>query len=71
MNELISLREAATVLGTHYERVWKLCKKGAIPPGVVVRLGGRLLINRPRLDEWISAGGNSKATAREEAPCAQ
>lgn len=50
----------ATVLGLNLREFYRLAtlpagKPGALPPGVIIRLGRRVRVSRPRLLEWIGA----------------
>jgi len=47
---LISIRDAAKVLGISYWQALRLAHQGELP---VVRLGKRYLVKVPRMHEWL------------------
>jgi hypothetical protein len=61
---LLRVPTAAPEIGISPRRLYELAAKpGALPEGLVVRLGRSLYISRPRLEEWL---GNSQSA--EKAP---
>ena len=49
----------------HTRHVRKLVAAGAIPPGVVTRIGQRVFFHRERLAEWLDAGGSLASSAAQ------
>lgn len=58
---LITVREAAQELKVSSWRIYDLIRRGLLPPGVVVRLGRQLRIDRDALERWVAAGGQGLA----------
>lgn len=54
---LASTEQAAAETGLSRWALAQGARDGSIPPGVVVRVGRRVLWNVPRLWEWIEQGG--------------
>ena len=53
-SRLITIPQAARVLGLSENRVYDLARQGRIP---IVRLGRQIRIDTDVFDEWIRAGG--------------
>lgn len=48
-------------------RAYQLVAAGVIPPGVAVKAGRSVFINKTKLAEWIDRGGSVAPTAGGEA----
>jgi excisionase family DNA binding protein len=57
---LLSVAEAAQVLGVCRDTVYDLAAAGRIPAR---KIGTRLMIPRARLEEWANAGGMTEVLA--------
>jgi excisionase family DNA binding protein len=54
---LLSLQQAAVLLGTSERTLKRACAEQALPPGAVVRpFGKRRLFNRAVLERWVEQG---------------
>lgn len=49
-NPFLTVPEVARLLGRTPSRCYQLARKGALP---VVKVGGRLVVPRAALDEWL------------------
>lgn len=57
--KLTTVVEGAEILGTTVQRAYELVRLQILPPGVVVRLGRQVRINKEALEDWIREGGQS------------
>jgi len=56
--QLVKAHEAALFLRISDQRLYELCRRNILPPGVVVRFGTRQLrFNLPKLREFVENGG--------------
>ncbi|MCM3724585.1 helix-turn-helix domain-containing protein [Neobacillus cucumis] len=53
---LITVPEAAPILGISVERTYTLAREGILP---VVRLGRQIRLDPVQLDNWIARGGKA------------
>lgn len=53
---LLSIREAARLLGQPERRLYRWAAEGHLPLGLVVRLGRAVYLSRPRLLDWLGVG---------------
>jgi len=61
---LLTVREAALLFDFGQARnLYRAIREGFIPPGPIVRLGRRVLVNRPLFEEWLASGGGQIAGA--------
>ena len=51
---------------TKVGRAYRLAREGILPPGVVIRIGRRLLIDEDALDEFRRQGGRGLARVEAE-----
>jgi excisionase family DNA binding protein len=58
--DLISIPEAADVLGLHKDTLYKLARTGRFPPAVAI--GGRFRVSVPRLRRYLHARRHEGAT---------
>ena len=69
---LATVTEAAPLFGVEPKQLYYLIRERIVPPGVVVRLGRQIRINRERAREWIENGGRALdggwRREREESP---
>ena len=54
---LVSVAEAAAVLGLSEVAVWAHVRAGTFPPGVTVALGRRRFFHREKLRAFLESGG--------------
>jgi excisionase family DNA binding protein len=55
---LINAGDAAEKLNLKKPRFYELVRRGAFPPGVIVRFGSRQIrVNGELLDQWVREGG--------------
>ena len=52
---LMTVREAAPLLGLSERRLYALVAQGALPEGLVIRLGRAIRLSGPRLRRWLGA----------------
>jgi hypothetical protein len=65
---LLRVPTAAPQIGISPRRLYELAAKpGALPEGLVVRLGRSLYISRQRLEEWLG-NGQSAGQSSERVP---
>ena len=55
----ISVPHAATKYGFHKLQLYRLIKRGEIPVGIHLRLGGRVYLHEERFNEWLAGGGTA------------
>ena len=60
---LITAAQASTLLGVSIPRTYELIRTAVLPPGVVVRLGRQIRIDRAQLDAWLRHGGNGSTNS--------
>lgn len=60
---LLTMVEAAVRLGMSTGTLYNLLRRGAIPPGVAIRIGHSVRWDRDRLEAWLAAGGDLSAEA--------
>jgi excisionase family DNA binding protein len=65
---LIPLKDAAERLGISYPHAADLARTGALPPGVVVRVGRLVKVNPEKLDAWMDEGGQALSDGWRHAP---
>jgi len=68
-DNLITIKEAAPIIGAHPQTVYDMVRDGTIPPGPLVRLGRRIRFNRDQLTQFIENGGTAgskKAKAQNQ-----
>lgn len=53
---LLTVPEAADLLGLNYQTLYKYVREGRLPDRCVVRLGRTVRISRPALVSWVAAG---------------
>ena len=61
-NGLITVPEAADLLRVSPARAYELVRTGVLPPGVGVRLGRQVRIDREKLESWLAEGGRGLGT---------
>ncbi len=54
---LLAVPRAAALLGLSPRRLYDLAASGALPEGIVIRLGRTVRISRPRLLRWLEGEG--------------
>ncbi len=52
---LLTVKEAAKILGLSPRMVYEHAAKKMFPEGVVIRLGKSMYLSRPRLEIWLGA----------------
>ncbi|MCC7202412.1 MAG: helix-turn-helix domain-containing protein [Nitrospirae bacterium] len=52
---LLTVKEAAEVLGLSPRMVYEFANRKMFPEGVVIRLGKSMYLSRPRLEIWLGA----------------
>jgi hypothetical protein len=58
--QLVKAHEAALFLRISKQRLYELCRRNILPPGVVVRFGPRQLrFNLQKLREFVENGGGA------------
>jgi excisionase family DNA binding protein len=57
MSELITVPEAAEILGLQVSRVYQMCRDGILPPGVAIRFGRQWRVDVDALEEFVRRGG--------------
>jgi excisionase family DNA binding protein len=50
---VITVREGAQMLGVSERRLYALVADGALPEGIVIRLGRAVRLSGPRLRRWL------------------
>ncbi len=56
---LIDLKSVETEFGLRRDQVARMIRLGTIPPGVAVRLGRRVLIDRQAFERFLREGGRA------------
>jgi excisionase family DNA binding protein len=65
---LLSLAQAAVLLGVSTKTTKRLIAGGELPEGAVTRIGRRRLLNRLVLEEWVRRGCPPPAAGRRRKP---
>jgi excisionase family DNA binding protein len=52
---VITVREAARLMGVSERRLYALVADGVLPEGIVIRLGRAIRLSAPRLFRWLGA----------------
>ena len=63
---LMTVREAAPLFGLSERRLYALVAQGALPEGLVIRLGRTIRLSGPRLRRWL--GADSQLEEDHEGP---
>jgi excisionase family DNA binding protein len=53
--DLISIRDAAGLIGLHADTLYRLCRTGQFPPAI--QIGSRWRVSVPRLERYLHGGG--------------
>jgi predicted DNA-binding transcriptional regulator AlpA len=66
---LLRAEEAAAILGLSLRELYRVGtlppgSPGALPAGVVVRIGRRVRFSRPRLEAWLGTNGEGGGGSR-------
>jgi hypothetical protein len=61
--ELADVRRVSRRLGWHEKKTYYHLSEGHFPPGIVVRVGRRVLFNMLELERWVLRGGQESRPA--------
>ena len=56
--QTLTVSETAEIVGISRNRTYELCAEGVIPS---LRLGGRIVIPRIALEQWLASAGKAQA----------
>ena len=62
---VITVREGAQLLGVSERRLYALVADGALPEGIVIRLGRAVRLSGPRLRRWLGVDTNQEGPGPE------
>ena len=62
---VITVREGAQLLGVSERRLYALVADGALPEGIVIRLGRAVRLSGPRLRRWLGVDTNQEGLGPE------
>ena len=62
---LITVREAARLMGVSERRLYALVADGVLPEGIVIRLGRAIRLSAPRLRRWVGADASQDGSEPE------